>query len=81
MSWQRTLSFFIFWTLCAIGVEYFFNSSVGWVALALSCGVIMIYRRHQAARVAAWLANTESDPPADVGHWDDLTAELYHQSR
>ena len=81
MSWQRTLSFFIFWTLCAIGVEYFFNSSIGWVVLALTCGFIMIYRRHQAARVAAWLANTDSDPPADVGPWDDLTAELYHQSR
>jgi two-component system phosphate regulon sensor histidine kinase PhoR len=81
MSWQRTLSFFIFWTLGAIGVAYFFNSSAGWVVLALTCGVILIYRNHQAARVAAWLANTESDPPADVGPWDDLTATLYHQGR
>ena len=81
MSWQRTLFFFLLCTFVAIGIEYLFNTSTGWVLLALACGVILVYRRHQAVRVAEWLGNIDNDPPADVGPWDDLTAELYHRSR
>lgn len=81
MSWQRTLTFFLICALCAVGIEYAFNTSVGWVLLALACGVILVYRRHQAVRVANWLVDIDADPPADVGPWDDLTAELYHHSR
>lgn len=81
MSWQRTLVFFLVCTFCAVGIEYVFNTSIGWVLLALACGIILVYRRHQAVRVGAWLTNIDLDPPADVGPWDDLTAALYHQNR
>lgn len=81
MSWQRTLIFFLLALFFSIGIEYFFKTSVGWVVLALSCGIVLIVRRYQASLVAKWLTNPLSDPPAEVGPWDDMVAELYRHNR
>ena len=49
--------------------------------LALACGVILTLRRRQANRVAVWAAHPETDPPADIGQWEDMVASLYRHTR
>lgn len=81
MSWSRTLAWFVFWFALAAGAQYLWSTSAGWVVLTAACGVILTLRRHQANRVAAWAAHPETDPPADVGQWEDMVASLYRHSR
>ena len=81
MSWIRTLFWFFFWSALAFGIEYLWQTAIGWVALAIACGLMLTIRRHQAGRVAAWAAQPETDPPADVGQWEDMVASLYRHTR
>jgi two-component system phosphate regulon sensor histidine kinase PhoR len=81
MSWLRTLLWFAFWFALAAGVQYQWSTAAGWIVLALACGAILTLRRRQANRVAAWAAHPETDPPADVGQWEDMVASLYRHTR
>ncbi len=80
MSWSRTLLWFVFWSALAAGVQYRWDTAAGWVVLALVCGIILTIRRRQANRVAVWAAHPETDPPADVGQWEDMVASLYRHT-
>ncbi len=81
MSWSRTLLWFIFWFALAASVQYRWDTAVGWIILTLACGFILTIRRRQANRVAVWAAHPETDPPADVGQWEDMVASLYRHTR
>ncbi len=81
MNWFRTLLWFLFWSFLAFGLEYRWQTSLGWIALAIACGAMLTIRRHQAGRVAAWAAHPETDPPADVGQWEDMVSSLYRHTR
>jgi two-component system phosphate regulon sensor histidine kinase PhoR len=81
MSWSRTLLWFAFWFALAAGVQYRWDTAAGWIFLALACGSILTLRRRQANRVAAWAVHPETDPPADVGQWEDMVASLYKHTR
>ena len=81
MSWLPTLLWFLFWSMLAQGIEYVWQTSIGWILLAICCGVMLTARRHQAGRVAAWAAHPETDPPADVGQWESMVASLYRYTR
>jgi len=81
MSALRTLIWFLFWSLLASGIEYRWQTSAGWITLAIACGAVMTWRRHQAGIVARWALHPETDPPADVGQWEDMVASLYRHTR
>jgi len=81
MSWSRTLLWFIFWFALAASAQYRWDTSAGWIMLTLACGLILTVRRRQANRVAVWAAHPETDPPADVGQWEDMVASLYRHTR
>jgi len=81
MSWSRTLLWFAFWFALAAGVHYRWETAAGWIVLALACGTLLVIRRRQANRVADWAAHPETDPPADVGQWEDMVASLYRHTR
>ncbi len=72
---------FVFWSALAAGAQYRWDTAAGWVVLALVCGIILTIRRRQANRVAVWAAHPETDPPADVGQWEDMVASLYRHTR
>ena len=81
MSWKRTLFFVGFWSAIALAIEYRWQSSLGWVALSLTTGLLLVIRRRHAERVARWILSPDSEPPADVGSWDDVVAALYRRIR
>jgi two-component system phosphate regulon sensor histidine kinase PhoR len=81
MSWKRTLFFIGFWSALALAIEYRWQSSLGWVALALGTGLLLVMRRKRAERVARWIMSPDEEPPADVGPWDEVVAALYRRIR
>jgi len=81
MSWRRTLFFVGFWSAIALAIEYRWQSSLGWVALSLGTGLLLVLRRRHAGHVARWLLSPEENPPANVGPWDDVVAALYRRIR
>ncbi len=81
MSWRRTLIVFTLWSLLAGTVQYQFQTAAGWVLLSLGSGVWLTWQARQSARVAAWAHHPQTDPPADLGPWDDMVASLYRYMR
>ena len=81
MNWQRTLFFVGCWAVVALAIEHRWQSSLGWVAMALGAGLLLVARRRQAARVARWMTSPKDTPPAEVGPWDDAVAALYRRLR
>ncbi len=81
MSWKRTLFFIGFWSAIALVIEYRWENSLGWVALSLTTGLLLVIRRRHAERVARWILSPDQEPPADVGPWDDVVAALYRRIR
>jgi two-component system phosphate regulon sensor histidine kinase PhoR len=81
MSWKRTLFFIGFWSAIALVIEYRWENSLGWVALSLTTGLLLVIRRRHAERVARWIRSPDDEPPADVGPWDDVVAALYRRIR
>ena len=81
MSWKRTLFFIGFWSAIALVIEYRWENSLGWVALSLTTGLLLVIRRRHAERVARWIRSPYDEPPADVGPWDDVVAALYRRIR
>jgi two-component system phosphate regulon sensor histidine kinase PhoR len=81
MSWKRTLLFIGFLSAIALAIEYRWQNSLGWVALSLTTGLLLVIRRRHAERVARWILSPDQEPPADVGPWDDVVAALYRRLR
>lgn len=81
MSWKRTLFFVGFWSAIALAIEYRWQTSLGWVVFALAAGLLLVVRRRNAGRAALWIMSPDSEPPADVGPWDDVVAALYRRIR
>ena len=81
MNWKRTLLFVVFWSAIALAIQYRWQSSLGWVALSLATGMLLVIRRRHAERVARWILAPHDEPPADVGPWDDAVASLYRRIR
>ena len=81
MSWKRTLLFIGFLSVIALAIEYRWQNSLGWVALSLTTGLLLVLRRRHAERVARWILSPDQEPPADVGPWDDVVAALYRRIR
>lgn len=81
MNWTRTLLFVGFWSAIALAIQYRWQSSLGWVALSLTTGLLLVIRRRRAERVARWMLSPDNDPPANVGPWDDAVAALYRRIR
>lgn len=77
MSWRQILFVFLACLTGAALFELAWGSSAGWVLLALSSGALLVWRRYQAVKVAAWLkAPDKSPPPKDVGPWIAVVNEL-----
>ena len=81
MSWKRTLLFIGFLSAIALAIEYRWQNSLGWIALSLTTGLLLVIRRRHAERVARWILSPDQEPPADVGPWDDVVAALYRRLR
>lgn len=81
MNWTRTLLFVGFWSAIALAIEYRWQTSLGWVALSLATGLMLVVRRRRAERVARWMLSPDDDPPANVDPWDDAVAALYRRIR
>ena len=81
MNWKRTLLFVVFWSAIALAVQYRWQTSLGWVVLSLTTGLLLVIRRRHAERVARWLLASDDEPPADVGPWEDAVASLYRRIR
>jgi len=81
MSWKRTLFFIGCWSAIALAIEYRWQTSLGWVALAITTGLLLVIRRRHAERVARWILTPDSEPPAEVGPWEDVVASLYRRIR
>ena len=81
MSWKRTLFFVGFWSAIALAIEYRWQTSLGWVVFALAAGLLLVVRRRNAGRAALWIMSPDSEPPADVGPWDNVVAALYRRIR
>jgi two-component system phosphate regulon sensor histidine kinase PhoR len=78
MTWVSLLLFYVAAVVIATVLELFLDSSLGWMALAVGGGTLLIWRRFQATKVAAWLkAPSQSSPPKDVGPWVDVVDELH----
>jgi two-component system phosphate regulon sensor histidine kinase PhoR len=79
MHWHRTFLWFLFWALIASVWTIYFQNAWGWGLLAVGTGLVMTWRRYQAAKVAAWVKSpTGNLPPKQVGPWVDVVAELQH---
>lgn len=82
MQWRKTLWWFLFGLAAAGLIELAWQSSLGWVAMAVGFGVLATWRRYQAARVADWLKSAQTPapqtpaPPDDVGPWTDVVRQL-----
>ena len=81
MSWKRTLLLIGFLSAIALAIEYRWQNPLGWVALSLTTGLLLVIRRRHAERVARWILSPDQEPPADVGLWDDVVAALYRRLR
>ena len=81
MNWRRTLIFFTFWSVLAAAIQYKFQTATGWILLSIGSGVWMTWRSRQSARVARWSLNPQTDPPTDIGPWEDVVASLYRYTR
>ena len=81
MNWQRTLVFVGFGSVLALAIEYRWQSSLGWILMALGGGLLLVVRRRHAERIARWLVSPNDEPPANVGPWDDVVAALYRRLR
>lgn len=79
MQWQKTLWWFLVGIGAAIGIEVVWNSHIGWIFSSIGFGVLMTWRRYQAAQVAAWLKSPQHlTPPSRIGPWDDVVRQLEH---
>jgi len=81
MNWKRTLLFVVFWSVIALAIQYRWQTSLGWVALSLATGLLLVIRRRHAERVARWILAPDDEPHPDVGPWDDAVASLYRRIR
>lgn len=81
MNWKRTLLFVVFWSAIALAIQYRWQTSLGWVALSLATGLLLVIRRRHAERVARWILAPDDEPPADVGPWDGAVASLHRRIR
>lgn len=81
MNWKRTLLFVVFWSAIALAIQYRWQTSLGWVALSLATGLLLVIRRRHSERIARWILAPDEEPPADVGPWDDAVASLYRRIR
>ena len=81
MNWKRTLLFVVFWSVIALAIQYRWQTSLGWVALSLATGLLLVIRRRHAERVARWILAPDDEPPLDVGPWDDAVASLHRRIR
>jgi len=78
MTWVSLLVLYVAGLIAATVLDYALGFSWGWVVLAVSSGSLLIWRRFQAAKVAAWLkAPSLSLPPKDVGPWVEVVEELH----
>ncbi len=79
MHWQKTLWWSLAGLVAALGIQFLFDSPLGWIATSLAFGVLLVWRRFQAAQVAAWLKSPQDLPaPEDVGPWVDVVRKLEH---
>lgn len=79
MQWRKTLWWFLFSLAAASLIELAWQSSLGWVLMAVGFGTLATWRRYQAARVASWLKTAQrQSPPGDVGPWTDVVRQLQH---
>jgi two-component system, OmpR family, phosphate regulon sensor histidine kinase PhoR len=77
MTWVTLLILYAAGLVLATVLELALDSSLGWVLLAAGSGSLLVWRRYQAAKVAAWLkAPSQSPPPKDVGPWVEVVEEL-----
>ena len=81
MSWSRTLLWFVVWFGLAAGVQFYWDTSAGWVMLSIIFAAVLTWRHHQVARAARWATHPETDPPAELGHLEDMVASLYRHTR
>lgn len=77
MSWRQILLAYLASIGLAATLDLVWGSAAGWVVMAVGSGALLVRRRHQAARVAAWLkAPDQSKAPKDVGPWVEVVREL-----
>ncbi|MCC7226791.1 MAG: phosphate regulon sensor histidine kinase PhoR [Burkholderiaceae bacterium] len=81
MKWQRTLILFTLSVLVATALQVYAHTPAGWIILALATGGLLVDRRRQASRVAAWAESPDTAPPAGIGAWEEVVAALYRHNK
>lgn len=79
MQWQKTLWVFLGCVVTASAIDAIWLSHIGWIAVGVGFGILTVWRRYQATRVAQWLKSPQTiSAPEDVGPWVDVVRQLEH---
>ena len=73
----KTLLTLAIWGALSGFVGSLWRADIGWAVFAFGLVLMVLVSGLQLSRIARWVNDIESPPPASLGPWDDVLAPIY----